>query len=293
MSDRGVFHVLTFNVGLLEIKVGPYILDEVLYREDRLPAIVSGIHGSGADVVFLQEVFKREHFERLTQDLRDPYPYATRHDNTGRIGVGHGLLILSKYPMSGTSFTRFLNAPRHENFFIRRGFLAATISPWGASGAAIHIVNLHATSGGRLGTEAPATNRFRNAQLKQVHQAVVKRGGPTLVCGDLNAGPEASLENYETFLSYGYEDALRLLPSGLQQSDGFVTWDPTNELVEGSGFEQSPPQRVDHVFLNIEAKTVLKVASARLLFEEAAVPVENKKLTISDHYGLLVGLAKR
>jgi endonuclease/exonuclease/phosphatase family metal-dependent hydrolase len=292
LSQSTLLRLLTFNAGLLELKLAGHTIDEVQYREERLPIISRAVGESGADVVILQEVFKREHCERLVKDLRDIYRYAVRHDNTGRLGVGHGLLILSSYPVSDTGFTLFTKGPRHERLFIRRGFLAATISPW--AGTAIRVVNMHTTSGGRLGAEAAATNRFRIAQLRQAHLAVVEHGGPALIGGDLNTGPEASSENYDTFVSWGYQDAVLITPSaGRGPSGDRVTWDPANELVKGSGFEKSPPQRIDHVFLNAGSAAMFDVVGTRLVFGEPAVPVAGKVLTISDHLGLLVELSRR
>ncbi|MGR7025675.1 endonuclease/exonuclease/phosphatase family protein [Geodermatophilus sp. URMC 62] len=289
MTRQLAMRVLTFNVALLVRQIGPYTINEVPYREERLPAIIHKIRASGADVVCLQEVFRREHVAALLGSLSDLYPHVARHDNKAWVGLGHGLLLLSRYPISASAFTEFSASPPRERLVIRRGFLIATLEPPLLAGRALHVANLHTTSGGSFGTEAPIANRFRDRQLRQVHQAVLGRGGPALVCGDYNAGPEASAENYERMLELGYADIL-----GSDRSVGkgeWTTWHPDNALVAGSGFDNSPPQRIDHILLNSEASQLLTLTDAQLLNGEQVLSIDGKALTASDHAGVLLEFA--
>jgi len=290
---RTMMQVLTFNVGLLDLKIGHVRIAEVPYREERLPYILDALKHSGADVVCLQEVFSIEHCARLIKTLREVYPYFVRHDNGKRLRLSHGLLILSKFPVNRSAFVPFVAAPRLERFWIRRGALTATMDI-GADESPLNIVNVHTTSGGRWWSETLAADRVRDMQIGELHAAASALQGRTLICGDFNAGPEASPKNYETVLSQGYFDAFALLHPGAAGVSPAVTWDPTNELNDQAGrFAHSLPQRVDHIFLNGSAMATLEATETRIEFEAPRVPAEGKIFTLSDHFGLCVRLKAR
>lgn len=288
-----MMQVLTFNVGLLDLKMGGFRIAEVPYRDERLPYIVDALERSGADVVCLQEVFSIQHCELLTNALREVYPHYVRHDNGSRMRLSHGLLTLSKFPVKRSAFVPFATAPRFERFWIRRGALAATMD-LGADESPLNIVNVHTTSGGRGGSETTAADNFRDMQIGELHAVASALLGRTLICGDFNAGPEASPKNYHTILSKGYIDAFALLNPEAAGVSRAVTWDPTNELNDQTGrFAASPPQRVDHVFLNGSAMATLEATETRIEFEAPLVPVAGKTVTLSDHFGLRVRLEAR
>lgn len=290
---RTMMQVLTFNVGLLDLKIGRIKIAEVPYRDERLPYIVDALKRSEADVVCLQEVFSVQHCELLTKTLREVYPHFVRHDNGSRLRLSHGLLTLSKFPVKRSAFVPFVNAPRFERFWIRRGALAATMDV-GADESPLNIVNVHTTSGGRGGSETAAADSFRDMQIGELHAVASALPGRTLICGDFNAGPEASPKNYQTILSKGYIDAFALLHPGAAGVSPAVTWDPTNELNDQTGrFANSPPQRVDHVFLNGAAMATLEATETRIEFDAPLVPAAGKTVTLSDHFGLCAVLEAR
>jgi endonuclease/exonuclease/phosphatase family metal-dependent hydrolase len=287
LSNRVNVRVLTFNVGLLELTFAGRRIDEIPYREERLVGIVKAIGELDADIVCLQEVFKQSYSDALVGELESAYPYHARHDNKGRLGLGHGLLTLSKFPLQGSRFVPFRAGPRHEKLMIRRGFIEIEVKSPTVEDADLTIFNLHTTAGGRLGTESDAANRFRDMQLLEIHDAVRAASGPSLVCGDFNAGPEASAQNYDHFLDLGYADAAVLAcgPDGLGP-----TWLPGNPLVRG--FADSPPQRIDHIFLDTRAAGQFRVVHAAHVFQDAQVQVDGQSVTLSDHYGLVAELQR-
>lgn len=260
-------------------------IDEVLYRDERLPGIANAVLTSGADVVLLQEVFARRHAEALTELLSVEYPYHARHESQRWIGVGHGLLSLSKYKLRESEFVPFRATLSRERLLFHRGFHVMDLQVPVVGCEVVRIVNLHVTSGRGLGPESAAANRMRDTQLGEVHAAVKAGTVPSLVCGDFNAGPEASAENYEHFLSLGYEDAV---VAGCRHGRPGPTWIPGNALV--SGFTDSPPQRIDHVLLDSRATSCYAVTDSQRVFGEATVSAGGHRVTLSDHYGVLVEL---
>lgn len=292
-GERTLIRVLTFNVGLLDLRIGRIKIAEVPYCDERLPHIIDALKGSGADVICLQEVFSVQHCELLTKSLREVYPHFVRHENGGRLRLSHGLLTLSKFPVKRAAFVPFAAAPGFERFWIRRGALTVTVDI-GPDESPLSIVNVHTTSGGRGGSETREADRVRDLQIEELHAAASALPGRTLICGDFNAGPEASPNNYQTVLSKGYTDAFALLHPEAAGVKGTVTWDPTNELNDQTGrFADSPPQRVDHIFLSDAAMETLEATEARIEFEAPLVTVAGKTVTLSDHFGLCVVLKAR
>lgn len=288
-EPRGL-RVLTYNVGLLDLTLAGVRIDEVPFRGERLLEIVALLRRSGADLICLQEVFRADHASGIIEELAAEYPFSARHDNRRLIGLGHGLLCLSKFPISSSRFVTFKAGLRHERLIIRRGFLDLRVQEALPGGRELAVANLHTTAGGRIGTEAPVTNEIRSRQLDEVHHAVGRDENAALVCGDFNAGPEASAVNYDHFLELGWTDVVAdtLGPELLKP-----TWRPDNPLVAGSGFESSPPQRIDHVFANAALLQTLEVRSAEFTFGEATVVAGELSLTPSDHLGVSVNLAAR
>jgi endonuclease/exonuclease/phosphatase family metal-dependent hydrolase len=109
------------------------------------------------------------------------------------------------------------------------------------------------------------------------------------VLGDINAGPEASPDNYKYLLERGFDDTI-VAPDDMAASKTYVTWDNQNALNKRGPHANCPPQRCDHIFLNRGSQLV--VQERRRVLTEPVVPIsESEMVTISDHYGLLVKLA--
>lgn len=111
----------------------------------------------------------------------------------------------------------------------------------------------------------------------------------TIVLGDINAGPEASPDNYRYLLERGFDDAI-VASDDVAASKAYVTWDNQNALNKRGPHAHCPPQRCDHIFLNRGSQLV--VQERHRVLTEPVVPIsKGEQVTISDHYGLLVKLA--
>lgn len=279
MSD-GVVRVLTLNTGLLRVRLLRWTLLEVRHLEQRLRALPAALDGTGADVLCLQEVFRPRHRDALVQGLRRTHPHAARCDDRRR-GMTHGLLVLSRFPLVDVSFTRFDAVQAWQRLLVRQGVLAATVSVPGVGD--VRVLDLHTTAGGGGGPEVPRVERLRSRQLHQASQLGLASPLPALLCGDLNAGLEASPRNLRQLLGDGWTDPVA----------AGTTWNPANPLNSGGLFADSPPQRVDHVLLDQVAGERFRVREAGVVLDRPVVEVPGGRVPLSDHAGVLVALEAR
>lgn len=101
-------------------------------REDRLTAIGRYLADTsrGYDIVGLQEVWVYDDFLRIKDLVRDTLPYA-KHWYSG--ALGSGLVILSKYPVIGSTMRRFaLNGDPmkifHGDWYVGKCVVSAIIA---------------------------------------------------------------------------------------------------------------------------------------------------------------------
>ena len=279
MSD-GAFRVLTLNTGLLRVRLLGRTLLEVPHLDQRLQALPAALAGTGADVLCLQEVFRPGHRDDLVQALRGTHPHVARCDDRRR-GFTHGLLVLSRFPVAGASFTPFAAMQAWQRLLVRQGVLAATVSLPGVGD--VRVLDVHTTAGGGGGPESPRVERLRARQLRQVSELGLASSLPVVLCGDLNTGPEASPDNLRQLLDAGWTDPVV----------GGTTWDPDNPLNRGGVFDDSPAQRVDHVLLDPAAAGRLHVREVDIVLEQPVVQVRGGHVPVSDHAGVLVALEPR
>lgn len=272
--------VLTYNAGLLRVALAGHVLLEVAHLEARLAHLVPALQEEDADVICLQEVFRRAHRDRVVAELRPTHPHVARADDRAR-GWTHGLLIASRHPLRDGRFQAFRAQHWWQRGLVSQGVLMAVVAH--TDGAVLSLANAHTTAGGRLGPEAPSVERMRRRQLAEVDARVRAEPHPTLVCGDLNCGPEASPETFAGLLARGYVDAA---------PGAGPTWEPGNALNRGGPFSGSPAQRVDHVLLDETAASEYRVARAQVVRTDPLVPTVDGLVTTSDHYGLLVDLVR-
>ena len=293
--------LLTYNCGLLKFQtcgMTPLFENPPFVRE-RYPHLAKALLDSGTDIIVLQEIYDVKHIKKLVDDLKSTYPYSY-YKNTGKgLRFTNGLMTFSKYPIKNANIVKHFHVDSVDYFLGSRCMQVVELTtPTGL----LQIINLHTSAG--LNPEK--INRIRGTQVDQaidVSQKFLKENNTShsimdaaasIITGDFNAGPEASIENYEIMLKQGYVDAVKEV-LGVDKSKKFFTWDHFNFLNDGGIHEHCVSQRIDHVFYN----TKFKAASIEYFQKEAFIPVKvkNKKgkkqevnLTLSDHYGVIVEL---
>lgn len=274
---------MTINAAVQDVRLLSFSFYRTVdYITERLSALAEQIKRINADIVCVQELFHHDLQRRFRALLENHYPYAAGFTDRGiKFRLDNELIFLSKYPLINSEFNKFRQAAFEERLFISRGMYRAIIEIPNAG--KLQLVNFHMTAGG-LGKhpESQAMERIRSAQIRQLLDHVSGEL-PTILAGDLNAGPEASAANYEEVIQAGYQDAF------LACNGSGITWDPANPLVAAGSESHLPPQRIDHVFLDAGAAGLLTPHTSRVVMDHHCVAVANgKSVPVSDHYGVRV-----
>lgn len=256
--------LLTFNAGLLRAAGG--LLQPAPFVAERRAAMPAALHATGADLLLLQEVYDDE----SRRALAAAFPHAATPPRVRRLGLQNGLMFLSREPLRAT-FHRFRHGTAEERLLDRKGFAVVQLPP-------LMVVNFHTTAGGlRRRPESVVVERIRARQIEQM-LAAVANAEACVLAGDLNAGPGVSDANYRQLERAGFRDAYAL---GHPRSTA-ATWDPANPLNARGPHHASPPQRCDHIFV----RGAIEVVESAIVLNESVVKVGERRVTLSDHYGV-------
>lgn len=290
-DDQATYRLMVWNVGMLQFRMGPFRYEPVPYVQERLQAVPRALFESGADGVMLQELMDERDRRFVIESTRDFLPFVAHDGGTsGGLRKGSGLVILSRHPILSSKFVPYTDAPWEEGLVMEKGVLRARIaSPVGT----VCLHNTHAAAGGIGHPEHARCDRIRARQLQELAAtANVSEDNLVLIGGDLNAGPQASPENYRTVLREGFVDTYNaFFPGGAPFAD--VDWDPQNALNDGGPHTTSPPQRITHILAKRSCWGRFRVTSASITQREPCVPVANGRLvTISDHAAVCVDFTR-
>ena len=278
-----MFSLLTINAAIQDVRLfSRSVFRPIRHTLERLHGLVRQIRKLDPDIICLQEMFHHDLQSRLHELLRDHYPYMAGLGSAGvKMRLDNELLVIAKFPLAGGKLTRFRHGALEERVFTSKGFYVATVTIPGLE--TLRLINFHMTAGGiRHHPESPRMEHIRSLQIRQLLDSLDK-GLPTVLAGDLNAGPETSRTNYNEIISHGFIDAF-LCCSGT----GF-SWDPQNPLVANHGESHLPAQRIDHIFLDPVSDGLLSPHTGRIVMQDACVTLPSgEKTTVSDHYGVLV-----
>lgn len=279
--------VLSFNVGLLRLLFGGYkIFEFVPFLEDRFEIMLENIKALRFDILSFQEIYNHSHAKKAIEILKPLYPFHAwiPIPNTK---LSSGLMIFSVFPLINTSFEAFKRNTLEEKLFVNKGFLSTEID---TEVARIHFMNIHTTAGGYFKyPDHPSINRIREDQIRQaiLHSEAKSKHHFSVVTGDLNTGPQVSVENFELFKKENYIDIFGY------QDNGIYTWDNSNEVNKKSIHAICPSQRIDHILYKQRSNKTITHKSPEVIFKEPIVNVglrKSKKITISDHYAVTTEL---
>ncbi len=277
--------VVTFNAAILDICIfGHSFYRPVDHIEQRLHQLSISLEKTGADIIFLQELFHRDNQEQLCNQLRKSYPYIKGLAPSGwKFRLGNELLIFSRYPLFNGSLTRFMHGPAEELRHTSKGFYHAIVDLPELGN--VNLINMHMSAGGKHGhPESPDMDMMREKQIEQILD-YSRELNYMILAGDLNAGPDTSNRNYQQVLSAGYKDIFSL--AGIQG----ISWDPDNPLVKQGRESHLPPQRIDHVFTDQALHNCIQEVEAGIILDEHCVDSEEASIPLSDHYGLNVNIS--
>jgi endonuclease/exonuclease/phosphatase family metal-dependent hydrolase len=283
--------LLTLNCGLLRIGVfGRTLLQPAPFIGERLAALPAALREVDADLIALQEIYKIAHKREVMLALADRWPHAAYPLRRPLHKLDSGLLVLSRFAIAESRFHPFKDAPRDEKTFVHRGVFETLhdVPEFGP----LRLLSFHTTAGG---TRHDPESAFADAVRARQIEAILEHGErqphvPTILIGDLNAGPPVSMDNYRQVTARGYAD-LFAEGAGEAAAASAVTWDSQQPLNRMGPHSHQRPQRIDHVFLKRAWLRRWRVAEARLVLTEPTVAVRGGPVTVADHYGVYVKLA--
>jgi endonuclease/exonuclease/phosphatase family metal-dependent hydrolase len=255
---------------------------------------------SSPHLMLLEEVWDEGHADAIVMELSLLGYTATRPKERGILGVGSGLLLLTRFPLAVVDwkFTPFTKTTFMDSF-VRKGVLEATLEDTDAGGARFALVGTHAVALDTVDGKPKDQGQLSAflAQAAQILAVFNARSGqgkmPAMLLGDFNVGPGYTDEAYQKIAGSGsmVETGERLFPGA-----PLVTWDPANPLVKYGRYPTEPAAKIDHVFLRDGETRGWRALGARIVFDS---PVEGLSVQpsktaaavaapLSDHYGFLV-----
>ena len=279
--------IASYNTGLTRIRLfGCTLFEFAPHVEFRSKHIYSTIMAVNPDIICLQEVFSRRHLELISMSLLNTHPHRYAPRSLRPKLFGSGLALFSKFPILEFNLHWFKSQLFEEAVFAPRSYMTVTVDT-GTQGL-VEIINCHTTAGGsRHHPESSTADACRQLQIEEMVVFSSERDisvNHSLLVGDLNCGPEASIENYKYLLSKGFTD---LVVRALEDAPAPITWDPQNSLNAFSPHKTSPPQRIDHIFAKSKSKFSAVDYKAFGIEPKVVVFPENY-CTPSDHYGVMV-----
>ncbi len=279
-----VITVATFNAGILYGYImGRKYFEPTPYSDKRLKLIPYYLRAFNVDVIGFQEVYRIQDKMFLIEALKDLYPYAQYYSKENDFGVGlhNGELFLSKLPILESTFKLFERNVLSEKALADKGVLSIMVE---FNGKKIAITSVHTTvGGGMFDTESDRANNIRNKQLLQaLHATAAMQADIRIILGDFNAGPNVSPVNHQLMIDNNYLDTYLEV---YEEEGDCITWDPMNRLNYNGYFPSSPPQRIDNIFIDKDAKQFFEVLEANVMLREIVLDAGIMRVPLSDHYG--------
>ena len=276
--------VLTFNAAILDVRIfGRSFYRPLEHIDERLRELARQLRQSSADLVFLQEMFHHDKQKMLLRFLDAHYPHNSRLARPGwKFRLDNELLVLSRYPLARGKLLRFKSAPAEELRHTSKGFYHIETEIPGLG--RLNLVNFHMSAGGKYQhPESASMERIRASQIQQLLD-YFQSLDMLLLAGDLNAGQQTSVANYQQLIDAGYVDVF------LAGKGTGISWDPGNALVRMGNEAHLPGQRIDHIFAGRDLLKKVQVHDAEVVFKDRLVSTAQASLPLSDHYGITARL---
>jgi len=283
---------MTLNLGLLGWRPFGFAGISVdQHIEERLAAAPAHLRASEVDIIALQEVYASRHRRFLRESLRDTYPHSFAPWKPRSV-LGSGLMVLSRYPIAQAEFVRRHRAPGSHSAISEKACVCTDIAV--PNHGIVRLINLHLTVGGVLrNSHRPQKPAQRFTEIDEILEIASRpHRPPALLVGDFNCGPTVNSDVYERITAAGFTDAFTT--AALPGNADAITWDRNNPLNATGRYRHSPSQRIDHVFVPSSLAMSIVPLSAKIEFNKATINVRReRRVALSDHYGLSVNLALR
>jgi len=256
-------------------------------RDERMEDIGKYLADQNFDIVFLQEVWKRNNFNTIKALVSSVLPYSHFFDN-GIIGTGTA--IFTKVKIKDVTFHEFgLNGYPHKllhgDWFGGKGLGVCQID---FKGFNIHlfISHYHATYDYNPLTDVYLGHRVvHSVESAQWIKLSSSSADLTIYAGDFNTEPKDvpyQIVKYVTPLSDAWVEANG--PEGGQTSET-----PSNTYTPKSSLKESPDgKRIDYIMYNSGPNITAKVVYCDLPLPDK---IPGKSISYSDHEGVATKLS--
>lgn len=264
------FSVMTHNMALL-VFPGNYLGTN---RDGAIVEIVARVRALVPDVVGLCEVFSDSERTRISNALRDLYPYVREGPDEADLESDGGLLLLSRHSILTADAMIFRNCDGPD-CFANKGMIHIRIQPisWPTP---LDIFFSHAQD---ISTDDGVNTLY--SQLNAMNDFIASRGEPAvpkIIMGDLNI-PGDNPQHYAQLLSRlgGPRDCWTL--AGNQAASGHtVVID--NNFYDDPDDRPSSNQRLDYVLMKAGTRLVPVLEDIKVL------KFQRNGRFISDHFGV-------
>ena len=196
------------------------------------------IAAADRDIVFLQETFHPPFTRAIWNRCKDQYKYALHSVTPQEIGIGTGLMIMSKYKIESVSYMNFSHSTGDDTWS-KKGAVAATLDL--GTGKKITVVNVHMQSESLFNKidQGAITRAKQMAEL-----AIFLKGieGAVVVAGDFNFKNDAEFADETKHL---FDLRFLRLDTGITR-----TWYMKDEKWGSGNWQQDvcPISNYDHFF---------------------------------------------
>lgn len=312
----GLFFTLAANAGELKVlnfnawDLKAYGISVSRHNKDRMKILPSKLIDSKADIITLQEIWENKTKHRLAGAMaKNGYPHSFYIDSG--IGLGNGLMIISKYPIKKAKVSDAYNQrTRIDEITSKKAALHTVIEI-----PDLGLIDLYTTHLGAITFDDKHDTYNGVHKEKLLNQIVqfsdwVRKTQSTfniIVTGDFNlhyqeyAGQGHYKPQYASNYAYLVKklcnrgDALNTYMRANNQdvsNTPHYTYTRENPYVANGHFSAAPSEVDDYIFVCEYAD--LKPVASKLMFTEA-IPASYKdtfklrKLPsrLSDHYGIL------
>lgn len=264
------------------VELGPHtVFDDAA----RLRKIAERVLSESPDIVGFSEVWANSSKDRFKTLMSEMYPYSAFDGNTNLTELGSGLLLLSRFPIKTSTFTKY-TLLAGADFFSQKGFILATVD----TGAGDLMVALTHTQADEGVLEVQA----RKSNIKQLVAGIAAwtaNTTPAVLLGDLNIiGEDADgipTNQYrsltEQLTPIGLTDSYRVLHPDAKADPGYTYNAVTNKLIAEfapADAKSKVEQRIDYLFTRALSPTSAEVVLSYLY------PKDGGEMDLSDHYPL-------
>ncbi len=263
VSPKDSIRILSWNIQMLPDFYSPFSKYVRKKQKKRLPEIIKYLNEGAFEIIVLQEVFDLNSIHKLKNQLKEQYPYQQLPKKKGiGIKLSNGIMVLSKFPLDYIKHITFDKTKGNERL-AQKGCVLTSFS-W--NNKTIYLAGTHLNS---LSQEA------RRAQYKAIYEEIVSPFAfdttSFFLAGDFNTNFNSKY--YNEMIS-----TIQLINPILNEKSPF-TYASANSW-------NAPKYNVWIDFILHNQTTNMKITRQSII--RPAMQLKEKKIDLSDHYGIAI-----